>query len=760
MRQRNAALNVSNIAINKKVEVISAGIVNSLVLDESGALYRFGHDISDRMEVPTLRDNATRFTTVSAGHTHHLALDDQGNLYAWGRSIFGLDTVPLLQPGATRFTAVSASPYFSMALDDRGNLYAWGWTHYGQTNIPALIDGAQRFTTISAGTGHALALDDRGNLYAWGENFAGESAAPPLRDGASTFTAISAGGDHSLALDDRGNLYAWGWNEYGQTTAPSLVNGSSRFTAISAGHGHSLALDDQGNAYAWGWNDYGQTSVRILPEGAARYSSVSAGGAHSLAVDDQGNLYAWGWNHYGQTNIPSALSPVYARSMPIAMGGNNAFGIEDTGRIEAFTGTLGAIDGSDFISVATGPRHALAITRSGTVVAWGDYEVGQLNVPGDLNNVIQVVAGYAYSAALRADGSVEEWGSHTAPAGRLVTKPDDLPKLRHLAGGLTHILGITVDGGVVAWGDNSYNKATPPDGLDDVIAVAANGYCSAALRENGELVYWGSCHESFNERTSLEGATTIAMSDLSMAAIVNGQIIAWGEDANELLAAPAGLDYVAVSAGTAAFLAVTSDGTVATWGSNYGWTIAIPESFGGPAPNVNDELCDGCEVENQEFQFTDEMIRDNASFYAEVLTPEQRATFIEALGGSSTKPMTPDEIQALVDKATAAEREAARKQIEAARAQASTPAVITTLPAAKSPFTKVGATVSTRKAVSMLGLKRVTRVSFVKPRKPIAACTVTATRITAKTAGTCNVRVRYRDSKKKVRTTTLSLSIG
>ena len=60
----------------------------------------------------------------------------------------------------------------------------------------------------------------------------------------------------------------------------------------------------------------------------------------------------------------------------------------------------------------------------------------------------------------------------------------------------------------------------------------------------------------------------------------------------------------------------------------------------------------------------------------------------------------------------------------------------------------------------MLGLKKVTRVSFVRPKKAIRACTVTTRTVTAAQAGTCNVKVRYTDAKKKVRTTTLTLTIG
>src|SRR6185503_2662284 len=49
----------------------------------------------------------------------------------------------------------------------------------------------------------------------------------------------------------------------------------------------------------------------------------------------------------------------------------------------------------------------------GTVVAWGDNNFGQSNVPAGLSNVVAVAAGYAHSLALKQDGTVLAWG-HSA----------------------------------------------------------------------------------------------------------------------------------------------------------------------------------------------------------------------------------------------------------------------------------------------------------------------------------------------------------
>ncbi len=759
-RQRNAALDVSTNRVGTLFTAVSANAQVSHALDENGRLYTWGSNAFEQLDQPSLRDGATRFTDVVSGIHTSYALDDLGQIYAWGYGGDAQKKLPSLRNGASRFVKIARSAYAPFALDDKGQLYSWGWTFPQLSTIPNLRNGGTKFTDVSAGLYFALALDDKGNLYTWGQTDPSVVNSPPsLRDGGTAFTSVAAGYTFASALDDKGNLYTWGTTPRDSSAPPELRDGGTRFQTIDAGLTFSVALDDKGNLYAWGKNNEGQLDTPELMGGASRFVGARAGFEHGMAVDDKGNLYAWGANEFDKSTIPSSLAGGVSRSMPVAMGGLTAYGLDDTGMFTTFAGPNWVLENNTYVSLAAGPRHGLAITRSGIVEGWGDYEVGQLNIPDGLNGVVQVAAGYAYSAALKSNGTVVEWGAHTAPSGSFVAKPDNLPRVKLLASGLTHVLAVTLDGKVVGWGDNSAGKATAPENLDKVISAAANGYCSVALRENGDLAYWGSCQQSFSETMSLPGATTVAMAELAVAAIVNGQIVTWGEDANGLLAAPEGNNYVALSAGTAAFLAVTADGKVVTWGNNHGEPITIPESFGGPAPIVNDEICADCEVETQEFVLTDEMIEQDAAFYTALLTPAQQKTFIEALGGNTAKPLTPAEIQALVDAATAAERENSRKALEAALASPA-PSTATALPASKSPLTKVGARVTTKKAVTLLGLKKVTKVSFVKPKKAITSCTVTATAVTAKSAGTCTVKVRYTDSKKKARTTTLTLSVG
>jgi hypothetical protein len=404
------------------------------------------------------------------------------------------------------------------------------------------------------------------------------------------------------------------------------------------------------------------------------------------------------------------------------------------------------------------------------VIGWGNESFGQTNIP-DITNVVQVVAGNSYSAALRNDGRVFEWGSHTAAVGKLIEKPANLERIVSLAGGFTHILGITSKGSVVGWGDNSEGKATPPEGLKNVVAIAANATCSVAAEKDGALSWWGSCPEYLTAKESLQNVTAIALTDSNAVAIVDGSLVIWGmkEDYSDVLEediviAPVDSPILVISAGNDAFLASDQKGNVTSWGRNWDNTITIPESFGGPAPIVDDSICEYCE---QPEELTDEEFAETLPYLIDFFTPEQKAKTIAALGGSTTKPLSPEEIQALID---AAKKEGRTEALATARevvtANTTPPvdpatAVAAVLPASQSPTTKVNTTISTKRAVALLGLKKVTKVAFVVPKKAsVRACSVTKTQVKTTAAGVCNVKVTYADSKKKARSTTLTLVVG
>lgn len=106
------------------------------------------------------------------------------------------------------------------------------------------------------------------------------------------------------------------------------------------------------------------------------------------------------------------------------------------------------LDKEKVLFASAGYDHAVAITESGHVVGWGEYNNGQygdkgslygastvVNMPNelqngtiDVNNVAQLICGYQVTAIVMKDGSVISWGNFAAGC----TNMKDLNKLTNV----------------------------------------------------------------------------------------------------------------------------------------------------------------------------------------------------------------------------------------------------------------------------------------------------------------------------------------
>jgi alpha-tubulin suppressor-like RCC1 family protein len=227
-----------------------------------------------------------------------------------------------------------------------------------------------------------LALPSTGSVLAWGYNNDGElgngtttSSTTPVAVSlpvGTTVTAIAAGGVDSLALTSTGSVLAWGeavlgnGSNTGSTTpvAVSLPAGTT-VTAIAAGYDHSLALTSTGSVLAWGDNAAGElgngttgsgaTPVAVSLPAGTTITAIAAGSEHSLALTSTGSVLAWGNNSEGVLGNGTKTNS----STPIAVA------------LPAGTTVTAIATGSEY-------SHSLALTSTGSVLAWGNNDYGEL----------------------------------------------------------------------------------------------------------------------------------------------------------------------------------------------------------------------------------------------------------------------------------------------------------------------------------------------------------------------------------------------
>lgn len=174
--------------------------------------------------------------------------------------------------------------------------------------------------------------------------------------------------------------------------------------AIGANHGVILASD--GSLWTWGENAFGWRElglgINVRTQAWPRrigldtnWVRVAAGGSTTLALKSDGSMWAWGENLHGQlgdgTTAPER--PVPVRSVP----------------------------GNDWMEVATGGPHSVALKRDGTLWSWGNNWAGQLGdgstnssrAPvrvGSSSNWTRIWTSTIQNVGQQSDGSLWFWG--------------------------------------------------------------------------------------------------------------------------------------------------------------------------------------------------------------------------------------------------------------------------------------------------------------------------------------------------------------
>ncbi len=345
-----------------------------------------------------------------------------------------------------------------------------------------------------------------------------------LQNGAASYFVVTANG----ALGEGG---------------PSTQIAATPNTVIAVASGeqgtHVVSLLADGTVWTWGSNSNGQLGngvnnnnadndsdipVQVLGAGGKgvlkHVVAISAGSSHTVALTSDGTVWAWGSNSGGELgNGSNNDSPFPVQA--VGVGGN---------------GVLGNV-----VSICAGTNETIALSADGTVWAWGWNGNGQLgngatlnsNLPtqvvgsggtGALSNVIAIAAGTAHAAALRADGTVWTWGAHGNGAlGNGSLNDSSIP---------VQVLGV---GGTGV--------------LSGVTAIAAGQEHTVALTADGSIFAWG-----LNGNGQLGNGSTVSTNTPVLVLDAQGSGVLGGA--------------VGISAGNVHTIALLSDDTVWTWGSN------------------------------------------------------------------------------------------------------------------------------------------------------------------------------------------------
>lgn len=255
---------------------------------------------------------------------------------------------------------------------------------------------------------------------------------------------------------------------------------------------------------------------------------------------------------------------------------------------------------TNVVLLSAGSSRALALRKDGTVVGWGNNNVGQatgipttnrpcigegsVTIGGRiLTNIAAIAAGGELSLALKRNGTVAAWGASNFGKPVEEVLPSGLSNVLAIAAGGFHNLALKHDRTVVWWGVDVRGEAAPPAGLSNVVAVSAGRLPvgnSLALIADGTVVRWGF---DTTVPTGLSNVVAIAAGGEHCLALKgDGSVVAWGHNIFGEATVPAGLSNVAaISAGATHSLALKRDGTVVAWGDNRVHETNVPAGLQG-----------------------------------------------------------------------------------------------------------------------------------------------------------------------------------
>ena len=292
------------------------------------------------------------------------------------------------------------------------------------------------------------------------------------------------------------------------------------------------------------YNSEGTYTVTLTVEDSNGSTDTATTTITATSFITIGSLVAWGINLYGVCDVLSGNDYV-----AIAAGHNHSLALRSDGSLVAwgwnYHGQCDVPSGNDYVAIDASAHHSLALKSDGSIVAWGWNSNGQCNVPSG-NDYVAIAAGGVHSLALRSDGSIVAWGRNyngqcDVPSGNDYVAID---------AGWSHNLALKSDGSLVTWGNSLYGPGNVPSG-NDYVAIAAGYFHSLALKSDGSIVAWGwNYYGQCNVPPGNDYVAIDASAHHSLALKSDGSIVAWGSKQYGKCDVPSGNDYVAIAVGS------------------------------------------------------------------------------------------------------------------------------------------------------------------------------------------------------------------
>ncbi len=480
------------------IKSISAGANTTYAITTTGEMYGWGYngygqlgigDTANRIK-PT-KSNLQKIKQIAANEYSTIALTEDGEIYGAGYNTegelgLGYNQEKVLKWGKVKdpngkddisnATQIATGRYHIVVLTNNGKVYSAGYN-----NVYQLADGTTTYKNVLA----------------------------PMKDNSdnemTNIKNIYASGYCSYVLTNTNEVYAVGYNNYGQqfqnntatNTKLTKIKTDVEITSIavttSQEYQAAAYVDTLGRIYTVGYNGNGELGNTTTTSSTIAYN-ISDGKIltdESLVNIEQGTSSYINPRYESKftllnNEVTMNLKYESLDTSIATVSGNKITGVgigtthirisDDTnkvyGSIKVNVNVQGGIAQP---KVVGGENHFAVLKSDGTVWTYGYNGNGQLGLGDTTNrteptkvnieNVIDITAGYQYTAILKNDGTVWTTGYSGYGTSGIDAKPSkefrqvpNLTDVIEISSGHNTIHALKKDGTVWSWGLSDYGE--------------------------------------------------------------------------------------------------------------------------------------------------------------------------------------------------------------------------------------------------------------------------------------------------------------
>jgi alpha-tubulin suppressor-like RCC1 family protein len=516
-----------------------------------------------------------------------------------GLSSNGRDVVAVTKDGGTEFLPGGLS-YFSAGFE-----VEWSDIRHVSLGYQHILGIDSQGAGLSAGTntaGEGVVPSGAGRLFQVGaltQNSLGLVAGDPQRLTIMVpprGKVVKGGQAFSLTVEARGAgdlTYQWffegqalqdGFGVTGATSPSVSIDSAAEFNSGS----YRVQITDSSAAV-----ESAPVAVEVVPQDAAPIWQVrpvtqllEEGQPATFSGTTSGaERYQWRFMRSripGETTADLQLNPVkasdegYYEVYAISSGGavsRSVFYITVAPanivleQVELF-GTQGfdiPADVGEPAAVYASRNQNFVLRKDGTVKVWGPSADLISEEVTAMSDVTVMAASYRFAVAIKGSGRVALLGEYLDS---YIEDPESLDLVTGavaVSGGDRHFLVLHADGSVSAFGEDYKGQSSVPEGLSNVVAIAATSSRSLALRGDGELVVWGNSDNSLGQDEIPANLGEVIRIDggtyFNLAMLEDRSLVTWGSSSNAP-SIPSGLGPVRDFSTRSGLVVITLDGNV------------------------------------------------------------------------------------------------------------------------------------------------------------------------------------------------------